>query len=384
MSTKTAPAGLTLAFLLFASSALPAGLPDGIELSGKWQPVIWGTPEDPKPGRLPNQNPATLAELPSDIILNGARPVRFTHWMWGDCRLYFQLKGPAKVKLLGEVDVTRPVDDVWAVHEVEFRAPRWAGARLAAPAKLIVNGEEVRIPPMAPASAERINERGEQFGALWLELGDGREAVIRDLWVAPLVPGRDTPAIPWMEMFDANSLAGWEVNGGEAVYRRENGEIIGTTKVGTPNTFLVTERDYRNFEFSVEVHGDVAFNAGIQFRSSGQGGRGRQNRAVGYQCEIDPSERAWSAGIYDEARRGWLHPLNYLPHRRVQLEKGKWHEFRIYADGPVIKTYLNGKLISHIFDAMTLEGYFGLQVHSTKELQPREIRWRNVRIRVLD
>ena len=27
--------------------------------------------------------------------------------------------------------------------------------------------------------------------------------------------------------------------------------------------------------------------------------------------EIDPSSRAWSGGIYDEGRRGWLYPLEY-------------------------------------------------------------------------
>lgn len=26
-------------------------------------------------------------------------------------------------------------------------------------------------------------------------------------------------------------------------------------------------------------------------------------------AKIDPSDRAWSGGLYDEARRGWLAPL---------------------------------------------------------------------------
>jgi 3-keto-disaccharide hydrolase len=384
MTNKSTFLATAVALFVSAAVAMPAGLTDGVELSGKWQPVMWGTPEKPKPARLKNVSPPQLAELPSDIVLDSGKSAIFSFWEWGDCRLTFELKGNAAVKLLGEIDVANPSGSDWVSHDVQFRAPRWNGATQVSPALLVVNGKSVKLPAISAPAAEQINARGEQFGPLHIELAGGSEARIRDLWVGPLTPSRDTSGIPWRDMFDADSLKGWELNGGDAPYRRESGEVVGTTKPGTPNSFLISERDYGNFEFSVEVYGDVAFNAGLQFRSLGKGGRGRRNRTHGYQCEIDPSERAWTAGIYDEARRGWLHPLNYTPPQRNLIEKGKWHEFRIYADGAVIKTFLDGKLISQIYDAMTLEGYFGLQVHGTKEPEPHEIRWRNVRIRELD
>ena len=121
---------------------------------------------------------------------------------------------------------------------------------------------------------------------------------------------------------------------------------------------------------------------GLQFRSVARDGRGRRNRTMGYQCEIDPSDRRWTAGVYDEARRGWLQPLPFMPELRMPLEN-RWHEFRIFADGSVIKTYLDGKLITHIYDAMTKRGYFGLQVHGIRGEETHDIRWRNVRIREL-
>ena len=39
----------------------------------------------------------------------------------------------------------------------------------------------------------------------------------------------------------------------------------------------------------------------------------KKGRVHGYQVEIDPSDRAWSAGIYDEARKGWLYSLENNP-----------------------------------------------------------------------
>ncbi len=50
-------------------------------------------------------------------------------------------------------------------------------------------------------------------------------------------------------------------------------------------------------------------NSGIQIRSESTHDY-NNGRVHGYQVEIDPSARAWSGGIYDEARRGWLYPLN--------------------------------------------------------------------------
>jgi len=42
-------------------------------------------------------------------------------------------------------------------------------------------------------------------------------------------------------LFDGHTLVGWTVLNGTAEYKVENGEIFGTSKSATPNTFLVTE-----------------------------------------------------------------------------------------------------------------------------------------------
>ncbi len=57
----------------------------------------------------------------------------------------------------------------------------------------------------------------------------------------------------WQELFNGKNFEGWEKLDGSAEYRIENGEIIGTSKTGTPNSFMATKINIipmscRNFE----------------------------------------------------------------------------------------------------------------------------------------
>ena len=79
-----------------------------------------------------------------------------------------------------------------------------------------------------------------------------------------------------------------------------------------PNTFLATNEVYDDFILEFEFKVDDGLNSGVQFRSNSLP-EFHEGRVHGYQFEIDPSERAWTGGVYDEARRGWLYPLNYNP-----------------------------------------------------------------------
>jgi len=119
-------------------------------------------------------------------------------------------------------------------------------------------------------------------------------------------------------LFDGKTLTGWKSVAGVAPYKVEEGMIVGTMTKGTPNSFLITEKEYGNFilELDVKLEGEST-NSGIQTRShikqEANNGRGM---VFGRQVEIDPSARAWSGGIYDEARRNWLYPLELNPSAR--------------------------------------------------------------------
>ena len=114
----------------------------------------------------------------------------------------------------------------------------------------------------------------------------------------------------FVPLFDGKTLQGWKQLGGKAKYAVEDGQIVGTSVANTPNSFLCTERTYGDFILSLEYKVNRELNSGVQIRSEYDK---EKNRVFGYQVEIDPSPRAWSGGIFDEGRRGWLFDLKDKP-----------------------------------------------------------------------
>lgn len=175
-----------------------------------------------------------------------------------------------------------------------------------------------------------------------------------------------------VRLFDGKTLDGWKKVGGGATYKVEDGTIVGAVGPGA-NTFLRTETTYRDFRLELDAKLDVPGNSGIQFRSHQQAGE--NGRVYGYQCEIDPTDRAWTGGIYDEGRRGWHFPLTDHPEAQKAFRRDDWNHFVIEAVGPRLRTWLNGVPCADLIDAEDLEGFIALQVHSGKTGQ---IRWKNI------
>jgi hypothetical protein len=187
----------------------------------------------------------------------------------------------------------------------------------------------------------------------------------------------------WTDLFNGKDLSGWKQLNGEAKYEVIDGVIVGTTVANTPNSFLCTEKDYADFVLELELFVDPQMNSGIQFRSQSLPDY-NNGRVHGYQCEVDPSDRAWSAGIYDEARRGWLYPVDINPPAKKALKIDAWNTYRIECIGNSIRTWLNGIPVAHVIDDMTPKGFIALQVHgigNNKEHEGLQIKWRNVRIK---
>ncbi len=187
---------------------------------------------------------------------------------------------------------------------------------------------------------------------------------------------------PWKPLFDGKDLTGWEQKGGQAVYTVEDGVIVGTTVLDTPNSFLCTQQFYSDFILELEFKVDPKLNSGIQIRSHSVP-EYNNGRVHGYQVEIDPSERAWTAGIYDEARRGWLATLEKNPQARAAFRQNEWNHLRIEAVGDVIRTWINDVPAAHLSDSLTPNGFIALQVHtigSDKSKEGIQVRWRNIRI----
>jgi hypothetical protein len=196
---------------------------------------------------------------------------------------------------------------------------------------------------------------------------------------APLFAG------PWEPLFNGKDLSGWKVLNGTAPYTAVDGAIVGSTVAGSPNSFLATERTFGDFIFECEVMQEGESNSGIQFRGLSKPDH-MNGRVHGYQMEIDASARAWTGGIYDEARRGWLYPVSLNPRARSSYQLGRWNHVRIEAIGSSIRTWINGIPVSHVVDDMTPSGFIALQIHSIgrNEMAGRKVHWRNLRIQTTD
>lgn len=189
----------------------------------------------------------------------------------------------------------------------------------------------------------------------------------------------------WVKLFDGKTLTGWKLVAGTAIYTVENGAIVGTSVPSSPNSFLISEKEYGDFVLEMDVKiEDTTSNSGVQFRSqfdvNGNNGKGK---VYGYQYELDPSARQWTAGIYDEARRGWLYPLSLNPAVQDAFKLNEFNNVKIECVGKNIRTWLNGKAAAILIDTVDKKGIIALQVHAIgkADLAGKKIYWKNIRIK---
>ena len=87
----------------------------------------------------------------------------------------------------------------------------------------------------------------------------------------------------WELLFNEQNLNNWEIRNGTAEYTIEEKELVGTSKLNTPNTFLCTKKMYDDFILELELKVDKPLNSGIQIRSNSipayQDGKGPASKA---------------------------------------------------------------------------------------------------------
>ena len=186
----------------------------------------------------------------------------------------------------------------------------------------------------------------------------------------------------WTMLFNGKDLSNFHQLNGEASYKVKNNELIGTSKLNTPNSFLATKKTYSDFILEFDVLVENGLNSGVQFRSlSSKDVMG--GRVHGYQCEIETSSRKWAGGVYDEARNGWLYPLSRNIKGQNAFVNGEWNHYRIEAIGTSIRTFINNVQCTNLVDDTTAEGFIAFQVHSIHDdnLEGKTVKWKNIKIK---
>jgi Domain of Unknown Function (DUF1080) len=185
-------------------------------------------------------------------------------------------------------------------------------------------------------------------------------------------------------LFDGKTLQGWKNPYSWGQVEVVNGEIHLTAD---KKFFLVTEKNYGDFIFEGEVllpKGKA--NSGFMFRAHVE-----PNKVFGYQCEVDgDAKRAWSGGLYDEARRMWfISPIKGDAASEAEFKKragdtfkrDEWNTYRITCKGSSIKIEVNGVTTTDIVDDKDASGPIGIQHHGEKG---QTYKFRNLRIKPLD
>lgn len=168
-------------------------------------------------------------------------------------------------------------------------------------------------------------------------------------------------------LFDGKSLAGWEAIEGDAKWWKvADGVITGgslTEKV-PHNTFLSTTDRFENFDLvlKIRIRGAGGFiNSGIQIRSVRVP---KSSEMSGYQVDAGPG---WWGKLYDESRRNKVigEPADAKA-LAAAIKESDWNEYRIRAEGPSIRTWINGVPALDYREAdgkIPHDGHIGLQVH---------------------
>jgi len=220
----------------------------------------------------------------------------------------------------------------------------------------------------------------------------------------------------FISIFDGKSLEGWE--GDPAVWKVENGLIVGELSPESDlktNTFLIWKGgEPGDFEFKADFKITLDGNSGINYRSEKLEDIPFALR--GYQADID-GKNTYTGQNYEERKRTTLayrgqktkiNPQNPPGEIRDFIERNAWrglevteelgdrdslktliksedwNHMHLVIQGNVLKHYVNGVLMSEVWDEdeinKSLQGHLGFQVHVGP---PMRVELRNIYLKEL-
>lgn len=193
--------------------------------------------------------------------------------------------------------------------------------------------------------------------------------VVACLFVAQLTFAQES-----ISLFNGKNLDGW-VNHGEEKWYVEDGELICESGPKGEYGYLSTEKNYKDFELTLEFKQEADGNSGVFIRSTFDG-----TKVSGWQVEVAPPGKD-TGGIYESYGRGWL--IKPDPEKDKALKMGEWNTMKIRVEGPKVTSWLNGTEMVHLEDEKIGEGEgaIALQIHDGGGIK---VKWRNIELIPLD
>ncbi len=211
----------------------------------------------------------------------------------------------------------------------------------------------------------------------------------------------------FVSIFDGKTLDGWHVSdktghgsGGKWVV--EDGAIVGSQDKPGNGGIIITDKPYGNFEVVLEMKNDFGPDSGLFLRSTEKG--------QAYQAMIDYHKDGNLMGVYGEGLSGGIHvrnfdfldkvtdikphdspfPLPVAPEKWPEFWKhGEWNELRARIEGnpPKVTTWIKGVKFMEFTDKEKRhpdQGGIALQVHGGGDFTKEFVRYRKVRVKVLE
>ncbi|MFM7193670.1 MAG: DUF1080 domain-containing protein [Bacteroidota bacterium] len=174
-------------------------------------------------------------------------------------------------------------------------------------------------------------------------------------------------------MFNGKDLTGWRIHGTEKWYVA-NGELICESGPDKQYGYLSSEKEYKDFELTLEFFQESNGNSGVFFHSQVVG-----TKVSGWQAEVAPMNNH-TGGIYESYGRGWL--IQPDPSLEKFLKENSWNSMKVKVSGNTVTTWLNGQQMITLTDEKigSVTGRISLQIHDGGGVR---VRWRNMNIRKL-
>jgi hypothetical protein len=184
--------------------------------------------------------------------------------------------------------------------------------------------------------------------------------------------GEDKAPEGFQALFNGKDLTGWKVNkgGNQKVWGAEPGILYVN---GSGGGWLMTEKEYSDFDLRLEFKLPEKGNSGVALRSEMNG-----NPAFEAGLEIQLLDDEWHKknykGLKDTQLTGSIYGI-VPPSKNALKPIGEWNKMRITAKGPHITVELNGEKIvdANLQDhkdkekehkgMMRPKGHLGLQSH---------------------